>query len=87
MAATNRERQAAFKRNMRDAGMRQVTIWLDPSQEQEVKALLSGSRQDEAETHGWPTGQKSLPRNSINSVRAGTSWTHWLQKPVCSKTT
>jgi hypothetical protein len=50
MAATNRERQAAFKRNMRDAGMRQVTIWLDPNQEQEVKALLSGSRQGEAET-------------------------------------
>ncbi len=50
MAATNRERQAAFKRNMRDAGMRQVTIWLDPNQEQEVKALLSGSRQEEAET-------------------------------------
>jgi predicted nuclease with TOPRIM domain len=50
MAATNRERQAAFKRSMRDAGMRQVTIWLDPNQEQEVKALLSGSRQGEAET-------------------------------------
>ena len=30
--------------------MRQVTIWLDPNQEQEVKALLSGSRQGEAET-------------------------------------
>jgi len=29
--------------------MRQVTIWLDPNQEQEVKALLSGSRQGEAE--------------------------------------
>ena len=50
MAATNRERQAAFKRSMRDAGRRQVTIWVDPNQEQEVKALLSGSRQGEAET-------------------------------------
>ena len=30
--------------------MRQVTIWLDANQAQEVKALLSGSRQGEAET-------------------------------------
>lgn len=51
MALANKDRQAAFKQKMRDTGMRQVSIWVDPCQEQAVKALLAGTQPaNEAET-------------------------------------
>ena len=43
MATANKDRQAAFKQKMRDAGMRQISVWLDAGQEHAVKAMLAGS--------------------------------------------
>ncbi len=43
MATTNKERQAAFKSKMRNAGKRQVTLWIDPVQESAIKGVLAGS--------------------------------------------
>lgn len=43
MATANKDRQAAFKQKMREAGMRQISIWLNAGQEQALKAMLAGS--------------------------------------------
>ncbi|MBA2659187.1 MAG: hypothetical protein H0U72_06485 [Nitrosospira sp.] len=40
--ATNAERQAAFKAKMRQAGKKQITIWVDPAQQAAITALLAG---------------------------------------------
>jgi hypothetical protein len=38
--ATNAERQASFKTKMRQAGKKQVTLWVDPTQQAAIKTLL-----------------------------------------------
>ncbi|MEO8767267.1 MAG: hypothetical protein ABI363_02830 [Nitrosospira sp.] len=40
--ATNAQRQAAFKEKMRQAGKKQITIWVDPEQQAVITALLAG---------------------------------------------
>ena len=40
--ATNAQRQAAFKAKMRQAGKKQITIWVDPAQQAAITALLAG---------------------------------------------
>ena len=40
MVKNNRERQAEFKQRMRDAGKKQITVWVTPVQEQAIRALL-----------------------------------------------
>ena len=40
--ATNAERQAAFKAKMRQAGKKQIAIWVDPAQKAAVVAFLAG---------------------------------------------
>lgn len=40
--ATNAERQAAFKAKMRQAGKKQIAIWVDPAQEAAIAAFLVG---------------------------------------------
>lgn len=42
MVTPGKDRQAAFKSRMREAGKRPLTIWADPEQEIAIKALLSG---------------------------------------------
>jgi hypothetical protein len=37
----NRERQAEFKRRMRDAGKKQITVWVTPAQEETIRTLLN----------------------------------------------
>lgn len=41
--ATNAQRQAAFKSKMRQAGKKQITIWIDPVQEAAVVAFLASA--------------------------------------------
>lgn len=41
MAISNQLRQVAFKKRMRDAGCRQITVWANPDQQQAIKALVS----------------------------------------------
>lgn len=43
MGTANKDRQAAFKERMRLAGKRQVTVWVDSSQETAIKAVLEGT--------------------------------------------
>jgi hypothetical protein len=40
---TNAERQAAFKARMRQAGKKQIAVWVDAAQEAAVIAFLSGA--------------------------------------------
>jgi hypothetical protein len=37
----NRERQAEFKRRMRGAGKKQITVWVTPAQEGTIRSLLN----------------------------------------------
>jgi hypothetical protein len=39
---TNAQRQAAFKARMRQAGKKQIAIWVDPQQEATITAFLAG---------------------------------------------
>ena len=41
MTKNNRERQADFKRRMRDAGKKQITVWVTPAQEETIRTLLN----------------------------------------------
>jgi 23S rRNA G2445 N2-methylase RlmL len=41
--ATNAERQAAFKAKMRQAGKKQIAIWVDPAQQAAIVAFLAGT--------------------------------------------
>jgi hypothetical protein len=41
--ATNAQRQAAFKAKMRQAGKKQIAIWVDPAQEAAIVAFLAGT--------------------------------------------
>ena len=41
--ATNAERQAAFKAKMRQAGKKQIAIWVDPGQQAAIVAFLAGT--------------------------------------------
>lgn len=41
MTKNNRERQAEFKRRMRDAGKKQITVWVTPAQEETIRTLLN----------------------------------------------
>ena len=41
MTKNNRERQAEFKRRMRDAGKKQITVWVTPAQEEAIRTLLN----------------------------------------------
>ncbi len=40
---TNAQRQAAFKARMRQAGKKQIAIWVDPQQEATISAFLAGA--------------------------------------------
>jgi hypothetical protein len=40
---TNAQRQAAFKARMRQAGKKQIAIWVDPPQEAAITAFLAGA--------------------------------------------
>jgi hypothetical protein len=40
---TNAQRQAAFKARMRQAGKKQIAIWVDPQQEAAIGAFLAGT--------------------------------------------
>ncbi|GAB1720383.1 MAG: hypothetical protein NTAFB09_21140 [Nitrosospira sp.] len=40
---TNAQRQAAFKARMRQAGKKQIAIWVDPQQEAAITAFLAGA--------------------------------------------
>lgn len=42
MGTSNKDRQAAFKERMRETGKRQITVWVNTDQEQQVKGLLAG---------------------------------------------
>lgn len=46
MGTANKDRQAAFKSKMREAGKRQITVWADEQQEQAVKNALTGGPQE-----------------------------------------
>lgn len=46
MGTAGKDRQAAFKSKMRDAGKRQLTIWADEHQEQAVKKALASCHQE-----------------------------------------
>ncbi len=41
--ATNTERQAAFKAKMRQAGKKQIAIWVDPAEQAAILAFLVGA--------------------------------------------
>ena len=41
--ATNTERQATFKAKMRQAGKKQITVWVDPAQQTAITAYLAGT--------------------------------------------
>ena len=41
MTKNNRERQADFKRRMRDTGKKQITVWVTPAQEGAIRTLLN----------------------------------------------
>ena len=41
--ATNTERQAAYKAKMRQAGKKQIAIWVDPAQQAAIVAFLAGA--------------------------------------------
>lgn len=41
--ATNAERQAAFKAKMRQAGKKQIAIWVNPAQQAAIVAFLAGT--------------------------------------------
>lgn len=43
MGTLNKDRQAAFKQRMRDAGLRQATYWVNPDQEVRIKTLLGNA--------------------------------------------
>jgi hypothetical protein len=47
MGTLNKDRQAAFKQRMREAGLRQATYWVSPDQEVRIKSVLSGEAQAE----------------------------------------
>lgn len=55
MTKNNRERQAEFKRRMRDAGKKQITVWVTPAQEETIRTLLN---QEEA-------GMKAETQDSV----------------------
>jgi hypothetical protein len=40
---TNAQRQAAFKARKRQAGKKQIAIWVDPQQEAAITAFLAGA--------------------------------------------
>jgi hypothetical protein len=40
---SNAQRQAAFKARMRQAGKKQIAIWVDPRQEAAINAFLAGA--------------------------------------------
>ncbi len=46
MTKNNRERQAEFKRRMREAGKKQITVWVTPAQEQKIRTLLDQKEAD-----------------------------------------
>ncbi|MEP7371200.1 MAG: hypothetical protein ABI659_03130 [Nitrosospira sp.] len=41
--ATNAQRQATFKAKMRQAGKKQIAIWVDPAQQAAITAFLAGT--------------------------------------------
>ncbi|MEO6563092.1 MAG: hypothetical protein ABIN99_08620 [Nitrosospira sp.] len=41
--ATNAQRQATFKAKMRQAGKKQIAIWVDPAQQAAIVAFLAGT--------------------------------------------
>lgn len=47
MATTGKERQASFKKKMRETGKRQITIWVDGQQERVVKEILEDRYQEQ----------------------------------------
>jgi len=53
----NRQRQAEFKQRMRDAGKKQITLWVTQEQEEVIRTLLS---QDEARPKA--TDQELAPK-------------------------
>lgn len=47
---TNAQRQAAFKARMRQAGKKQIAIWVDTQQETAIGAFLAGAA---VTSNGW----------------------------------
>ncbi len=67
---TNRTRQAAFKARMREAGLRQVTVWVTEQQARQIKEWLAGSARDE--TPEAVTGNVDLVSSAPPPARLAT---------------
>ena len=47
LGVSSRDRQAAFRKRMRDAGMVQRTYWVTAEQDERIRALIGIGRRDE----------------------------------------
>lgn len=56
MSKNNRERQAEFKQRMRDAGKKQITIWVTAEQEKTIRTILLADDVTDAPSASTPTG-------------------------------
>jgi hypothetical protein len=54
MTKNNRERQAEFKQRMREAGKKQITVWVTQAQEKLIRALLDESSSQASEVVAAP---------------------------------
>lgn len=56
MSKNNRERQAEFKQRMRDAGKKQITIWVTAKQEKTIRTILLADDVTDAPSASPPRG-------------------------------
>ena len=80
--ATNAERQVAFKAKMRQAGKKQIAIWVDPAQEAAIAAFLAGT--DPLPVTSSPSRPIRLPasraergKNAILAKPGGSKMTNY----------
>jgi hypothetical protein len=51
MTATNAERQASFKEKMRAAGLKQITLWINPEDEVRVREFGQKGKSDDSKSN------------------------------------
>jgi hypothetical protein len=75
---TNAQRQAAFKARMRQAGKKQIAIWVDPQQEAAITAFLANAMPlpvtAEPLRHDRPIRLAALPRKPRKKRDAREPW-------------
>jgi hypothetical protein len=75
---TNAQRQAAFKARMRQAGKKQIAIWVDPRQEAAITAFLAGATPLPVTSGPFPSGRpirlSASPRNTRKKRDTREPW-------------